>query len=202
MKPRAWLTTLSIKFGPLCFFCEKNAASTIDHLYPRTLGGETVMGNLVPACGPCNGVKGERLPTAEEVEKFQRIRGSKGMFPDENTIKQKIADKERRIRENEARMQALSDAARAARGLGPKPIKKTPPARPRWRSRAVDPRDVVTQKVRSRGAPAKKKVQPNYSLPTISILKALAPKPSDGLPTTSNRMEFVPLPEGGMKRVS
>ena len=37
------------------------AASTIDHVVPRSRGGEHTWTNVVAACGPCNTRKGSRL---------------------------------------------------------------------------------------------------------------------------------------------
>ena len=37
------------------------AASTIDHVLPRSKGGEHTWTNVVAACGPCNTRKGSRL---------------------------------------------------------------------------------------------------------------------------------------------
>lgn len=45
-----------------CQFTHCNrTASTIDHVIPRSLGGEHSWTNVVAACGPCNTRKGSRL---------------------------------------------------------------------------------------------------------------------------------------------
>lgn len=46
-------------FQGMCAYCGINKATTWDHLVPRTKGGLTVEGNLVPACIPCNSSKGD-----------------------------------------------------------------------------------------------------------------------------------------------
>ncbi len=45
-----------------CQYCGKNHGSmTIDHVYPRHLGGEHVWDNVVTACATCNRKKGGKL---------------------------------------------------------------------------------------------------------------------------------------------
>jgi hypothetical protein len=39
-----------------CAYCNQ-PADTLDHVVPRSAGGLTVAGNLVPACQRCNGLK-------------------------------------------------------------------------------------------------------------------------------------------------
>lgn len=43
-----------------CAYCGR-AADTIDHVVPRSRGGHHVWENVVAACRPCNGRKGDRL---------------------------------------------------------------------------------------------------------------------------------------------
>jgi 5-methylcytosine-specific restriction endonuclease McrA len=48
-----------------CQYCEAKpgrANLTIDHIVPRSRGGETLWENVVTACGPCNRRKGDRTP--------------------------------------------------------------------------------------------------------------------------------------------
>ena len=44
-----------------CAYCGK-AASTIDHVQPRSRGGKNTWENLVACCLRCNNVKGDRTP--------------------------------------------------------------------------------------------------------------------------------------------
>jgi 5-methylcytosine-specific restriction endonuclease McrA len=44
-----------------CAYCG-DRADTIDHLVPRSRGGEWTWLNTVAACRPCNGRKGDRTP--------------------------------------------------------------------------------------------------------------------------------------------
>jgi 5-methylcytosine-specific restriction endonuclease McrA len=47
----------------VCAFGEcKNHASTIDHVQPRSRGGQNTWQNLVAACSSCNHKKGNRTP--------------------------------------------------------------------------------------------------------------------------------------------
>lgn len=46
-----------------CFYCKKKlkkSTRTIDHLFPRALGGISIPDNLMPACGKCNSKKGDK----------------------------------------------------------------------------------------------------------------------------------------------
>ncbi|MBX9602282.1 MAG: HNH endonuclease [Bryobacteraceae bacterium] len=48
-----------------CQYCHKPLASselTLDHVVPRSRGGETTWENLVACCHPCNNRKGSRTP--------------------------------------------------------------------------------------------------------------------------------------------
>ncbi|GAA2571626.1 MULTISPECIES: HNH endonuclease [Microbacterium] len=47
--------------GHRCAYCGK-AASTIDHVLPRSRGGRDTWQNLVACCLRCNNVKGDRTP--------------------------------------------------------------------------------------------------------------------------------------------
>jgi 5-methylcytosine-specific restriction endonuclease McrA len=49
-----------------CVYCgESGGRLTLDHVVPRSRGGESVWENVVTSCAPCNLRKGNRLP--EEV---------------------------------------------------------------------------------------------------------------------------------------
>lgn len=48
-----------------CQYCHKALSSselTLDHVHPRSRGGETTWENLVACCHPCNNRKGSRTP--------------------------------------------------------------------------------------------------------------------------------------------
>ena len=48
-----------------CQYCGKQPGKgnlTLDHVLPRSRGGETTWENVVAACGPCNRRKGDRTP--------------------------------------------------------------------------------------------------------------------------------------------
>lgn len=47
--------------GRRCGYCGK-AASTVDHVLPRSRGGGNTWENTVAACDRCNGRKGDRTP--------------------------------------------------------------------------------------------------------------------------------------------
>ena len=58
-----------------CQYCGRQAAGlTVDHVIPRSRGGESVWENIVASCGPCNRKKGNQLP--REVQMHPRSRPS------------------------------------------------------------------------------------------------------------------------------
>jgi 5-methylcytosine-specific restriction endonuclease McrA len=49
--------------GWTCQYCGSDRPSlTVDHVIPRSRGGESVWENIVASCAPCNRKKGNRLP--------------------------------------------------------------------------------------------------------------------------------------------
>ena len=50
-----------VRDGGVCQYCGDRAES-IDHVIPRSRGGESVWENIVTSCAPCNRRKGNRLP--------------------------------------------------------------------------------------------------------------------------------------------
>lgn len=49
-----------------CVYCAASLEfdfATLDHVYPLSHGGANAPGNLVLACGSCNRLKGDMLPT-------------------------------------------------------------------------------------------------------------------------------------------
>ena len=56
-----------------CVYCGTTAGRlTLDHVIPRSRGGESIWENVVTACAPCNMRKGNRLP--EEVSMALRVK--------------------------------------------------------------------------------------------------------------------------------
>lgn len=54
-----------------CQYCGRQAGGlTVDHVIPRSRGGQSVWENIVASCGPCNRKKGNRLP--REVQMHPR----------------------------------------------------------------------------------------------------------------------------------
>ena len=56
--------------GWRCQYCGSGGRLTLDHVIPRSRGGDSVWENVVASCAPCNLRKGDRLP--EEVEMHPR----------------------------------------------------------------------------------------------------------------------------------
>src|SRR5256886_9977491 len=58
--------------GWRCMYCGSSGGRlTLDHVVPRSRGGESIWENVVTSCAPCNLRKGNRLP--EEVSMTIRI---------------------------------------------------------------------------------------------------------------------------------
>jgi hypothetical protein len=59
-----------------CRYCgNKHGPFQVDHVYPVSRGGETVIENLITACLKCNQKKGNKigwLPVPESVEELKR----------------------------------------------------------------------------------------------------------------------------------
>lgn len=55
------------RYGTACFYCGTSPSTTVDHVIPRARGGRNGSGNLVPACRPCNTIKGPALLWSEWV---------------------------------------------------------------------------------------------------------------------------------------
>lgn len=58
---RLWRRAIKEHFNCQCVYCGNHydlSELTIDHVHPKTLGGEDIASNLVPACRRCNQQKG------------------------------------------------------------------------------------------------------------------------------------------------
>ncbi len=58
---RLWRKAIKEKFNCQCVYCGnfyELQQLTLDHVKPRTFGGESITSNLVPACRTCNQGKG------------------------------------------------------------------------------------------------------------------------------------------------
>ncbi|HET9213599.1 MAG TPA: HNH endonuclease [Gaiellaceae bacterium] len=58
--------------GYRCAYCGSSGRLTLDHVVPRSRGGDSVWENVVTSCAPCNLRKGNRLP--EEVQMRMLVR--------------------------------------------------------------------------------------------------------------------------------
>ena len=70
--------TYTIKGRDKCYYCGKKLTKkdmTLDHIYPRSLGGPTIPQNLVPACKTCNGRKENMTP--QQFEVYRRLPNKK-----------------------------------------------------------------------------------------------------------------------------
>ena len=60
---RLWRRAIKEQFDCTCVYCGESydlSELTIDHVHPRSRGGETISSNCVPACRRCNQDKGSR----------------------------------------------------------------------------------------------------------------------------------------------
>jgi 5-methylcytosine-specific restriction endonuclease McrA len=57
--------------GHQCVYCGAGTRLTLDHVVPRSRGGDSVWENVVTSCAPCNLRKGNRL--LHEVEMRLRV---------------------------------------------------------------------------------------------------------------------------------
>jgi 5-methylcytosine-specific restriction endonuclease McrA len=60
-----------------CQFCARLLPAselTLDHIVPRSRGGESAWDNLVACCHPCNNRKGDRLPEEAGMKLLRRPR--------------------------------------------------------------------------------------------------------------------------------
>ena len=63
MSKKLWRKALKEHFDRTCCYCGKTyelSKLTLDHVKPRSAGGETIVSNLVPACEKCNQRKASR----------------------------------------------------------------------------------------------------------------------------------------------
>lgn len=66
-----------------CQYCQKNVTvsnATIDHVIPKSRGGQHTWENLVIACTKCNGKKGSRLLTECNMKLYQTPHAPKERF--------------------------------------------------------------------------------------------------------------------------
>jgi len=71
---KEWANIL-FAFDEKCAYCGSSTKITIDHFIPLFYGGQTVKGNIVPACNICNSRKQAKLPSEWCTnEQFIRVR--------------------------------------------------------------------------------------------------------------------------------
>lgn len=52
---------LVARYGGCCAYCGTPGGTSVDHVVPLSRGGRHSIGNVLPACKPCNSSKGNRL---------------------------------------------------------------------------------------------------------------------------------------------
>lgn len=58
------------RFGGKCAYCGIDAPMTMDHVVPVSRGGSNTIGNILPACKPCNSSKHARVLTEWRARKL------------------------------------------------------------------------------------------------------------------------------------
>jgi len=53
--------------GWACQYCGSRSSLTVDHVIPRSKGGDSSWENIVASCAPCNRRKGDRLPAQADM---------------------------------------------------------------------------------------------------------------------------------------
>lgn len=82
--------------GRNCMYCGRPLESkkkTLDHLYPRSIGGPTITNNLTPACKNCNNRKSDM--TEQEFIEFCRLKGQ-----DREDFRKKVMRKHENARQS------------------------------------------------------------------------------------------------------
>ena len=52
-------------WGGMCAYCRERKATSLDHVFPKSAGGENLRTNLLPACEQCQKSKGNRTDWLE-----------------------------------------------------------------------------------------------------------------------------------------
>ncbi|HNP58414.1 MULTISPECIES: HNH endonuclease [unclassified Gordonia (in: high G+C Gram-positive bacteria)] len=74
-----WKRTLN-RYRFCCAYCGESGPLTMDHVVPISRGGRHSIGNVVPACGPCNFGK----HTSLAIEWRRRLDERRGVMPDDS----------------------------------------------------------------------------------------------------------------------
>lgn len=81
---RRWQELID-RYGPRCFYCRKEIATTIDHVVPYSWDQDNDIENLVPACVLCNALASNKM--FDDVEqKRQYIMGERKKRANQNVI--------------------------------------------------------------------------------------------------------------------
>lgn len=101
--------------GP-CVYCG-SAADTVDHVRPLSRGGHEAEYNLVPACGPCNYSKHNRLLT--EWDPVRVAHGAAQSFVVAAELGRELSGIQADLRHREARTQYMPLASALCLGMRP-----------------------------------------------------------------------------------
>lgn len=66
-----WASVLR-QYRGCCAYCGVDGVMTMDHVIPLSRGGRHTVGNVVPACGPCNGSKFNKFLAEWQVFRLRR----------------------------------------------------------------------------------------------------------------------------------
>lgn len=74
-----WQAVLE-RFGHSCCYCATDGKLTLEHLTPLSRGGDNAVGNIAPACAPCNRRKWHRSLEEFAPEKAKWIRATASLI--------------------------------------------------------------------------------------------------------------------------
>jgi 5-methylcytosine-specific restriction endonuclease McrA len=72
-----WSSVLR-QYRGCCAYCSVEGPMTMDHVVPLSRGGRHTIGNVVPACGPCNSSKFNKLLVEWRIFRQRRIHALEG----------------------------------------------------------------------------------------------------------------------------
>lgn len=76
------LARLTGRHQGLCAYCLELPWKHLDHVIPLSRGGRHAIGNLLPACQPCNQSKGPKLLAEWKMDQKTRLRSARSGFSD------------------------------------------------------------------------------------------------------------------------
>lgn len=70
-----WFKKQYARQGAECYYCRdklKNKRVNVEHIKPKSKGGDNSSNNMVLSCAACNKEKGSKLLTSEKLKRFKK----------------------------------------------------------------------------------------------------------------------------------